>query len=121
MLSGRMHTTNGKLPPKKKDAMNEKSLKLHFHEMEKTEKESLKKFRNMRKTMVKDNEIQRTDVSSNDTSSDSKVDNENTETDDAGVKSWTTDGVIAFLTRLRPRKVYVSESGFKVMSKTIGK
>ena len=35
MLSGRMHTTNGKLPQKEKDAMNETSLKLHFYEMEK--------------------------------------------------------------------------------------
>ena len=35
MLSGRMHTTNGKLPQKEKDAMNEASLKMHFYEMDK--------------------------------------------------------------------------------------
>ena len=36
MLSGRMHTTIGKLPQKEKeDAMNETSRRLHFYEMEK--------------------------------------------------------------------------------------
>ena len=35
MLSGRMHTTIGKLPQKEKDAMNETSVRLHFYEMEK--------------------------------------------------------------------------------------
>ena len=100
--------------------MNERSLKLHFHEMEKTEKESLKKFRTLCKTIVKDNEIQLTDMSSVGPSSDSEVDNENTDTDDAGVKSWTTEEVVTFLIRLQPRKVYVSGYGFKVMSNTIG-
>jgi hypothetical protein len=53
MLSGRMHTTIGKLPQKEKDAMNETSLRLHFYEMGKKEKESLKKFRILRKTIDK--------------------------------------------------------------------
>ena len=59
-------------------------------------------------------------MSSVGTSSGSDDDNESTETDDAGVKSWNTVDVISFLIRLQPRKLYASGSGFKVMSGTIG-
>ena len=58
-------------------------------------------------------------MSSIDTSSDSEVDNKNTETDDAGVKSWRTKEVVSFLVRLQPRKLYASASGFHVMSDAI--
>ena len=120
MLSGRMHTTIGKLPQKEMDAMNETSRRLHFYEMEKKEKESLKKFRNLCKTDDKNTEFQLSDVSSVGTSSGSEDDNENTETDDAGVESWKTKDVVSFLVRLQPQKLYASGSGFKVMSGMIG-
>ena len=60
-------------------------------------------------------------MSSDNNSSNIEDDNENSETDNAGVQSWTTDEVIAFLTRLRPRKAYTSGFGFRVMSKSMGK
>ena len=88
--------------------------------MEKAERDSLKKSPNSRKTMVRNEEIQPTDISSDDNSSDDEDDNENSETDDAGVRSWTMDEAIAFLVRIRPRKVYCTGSGFGVLSNRMG-
>ena len=73
-----MHTTNGKLPQKEKDAMDETSLKKHFYEMDKKEKESLKKFWVLRKDIDKNREIQLSDETSVGTNSENKIDNRNT-------------------------------------------